>query len=619
MRRTPSFSERLGEGLILADGAIGTYLHEQGASLDRAFAEMCVSAPQVIERVHCEYADAGAEILTTNSYGANRLQLDSLGLAADLRRINIASARLARQASAGRCYVAGSIGPIGAALKPLGPVERAAAVEVFREQAETLAEGGVDCIFVETISDLEEFEAALEGVRLGCDLPIVVHKTFTEDGTTLMGELPHEVVARAKAAGATAVGANCTVGPQRMVDIIERMAEHADLPLSAMPTAGLPRLVDGTVRYHAEPQYMARYARQIAEAGATIVGGCCGSTPAHIAAMAEALRDAATPAARQQARVVRADAEIHEPTPVSQRSRVAGRLDSDFVVAVDLELPRDHELGDVVDYARSILNLGVDTFMLSDALSSRLVVHPLVMAHRLQDELDVECVLPFHTRDKNMLGIQSDLLAAHVLGIRNVFAAPSDPANLGDYPTTRTLSDVGTDGLVRILDAMNRGQDLAENSIGDPTSFVAIVAGDPGAPVDVEIERLQRAAASGAVAAMTPPQFALEQVADFTDRLRGLLPVVVGVLPLRSAEHADYLHNEIPGIRIPDQVRERMRVATSPATEGLRIAAELLGSLPGVAAGTHVMAPYRQRTRAIEALEAMGLPALTGSVGARDV
>ncbi len=608
MRRTPSFSERLDHGCILGDGAMGTYLHERGVPMDRCFAELCLTDAAAIEAVHREYVDAGAEILTTNSYGANRLQLDRQGLAEDLRRINIAAARLARQASERRCYVAGSVGPLGAALAPLGRVGREEALSVFREQVEALAEGGVDLIVIETISDLEEFEVALQAAKEACDLPVVVHKTFTEDGRTLMGELPHEVVARAMAAGATAVGANCTVGPQRMVDIIERMAERAEIPLSAMPTAGLPRLVDGKVRYHAEPAYMGRYARRIAEAGATIVGACCGSTPAHVAAMAAEL--AAVEAPRRRTSVVISEkSEMGvDPLPAPERSRLAMRLGQEFVSAVDIELPRGHDLAEALSYAKQLRDLGVDTLMLSDALRARLFVHPLVVAYRVQEDLGLECVLPYHTRDKNILGIQSDLLAAHVLGVRNLFVSLSDPANLGDYPNTRTLGDVGADGLVRILAAMNRGLDLAENTIGSPTAFVPLVGGDPNAAdLEVEAARLHLQMASGALGVITLPQFDVDTLERFCARVGSAVPVIVGVLPLRSADHADYLHNEIPGIRVPESVRARLRRSADPAREGLAMARDLMQALPGMVAGTHVVPPYRMRDRAFHALEAMGL------------
>jgi len=608
MRRTPPFSERLERGIILSDGAMGTYLHERGVPMDRCFAELCLTDGPAIEAVHREYVDAGAEILTTNSYGANRLQLDRQGLAGDLRRINIAAARLARQASEQRCYVAGSVGPLGAALAPLGRVGREEALAIFREQVEALAEGGVDFIVIETISDLEEFDAALQAAREACDLPVVIHKTFTEDGRTLMGELPHEVVARAVAADATAVGANCTVGPQRMVDIIERMAQRSEIPLSAMPTAGLPRLVDGKVRYHAEPAYMGRYARRIVEAGATIVGACCGSTPAHIAAMAAELAAVEAPARRVIVAVTEDAGTGPEPLPAPERSRFASRLGTEFIAAVDIELPRGHDLAEAMDYATRLRAMDVDTLMLSDALRARLVVHPLVVAYRLQEELGMECILPYHTRDKNVLGIQSELLAAHVLGVRNLFVSLSDPANLGDYPNTRTLSDVGAEGLVRILAAMNRGLDLAENTIGGPTAFVPLVGGDPNATdLEVEAARLSLEVASGALGVITPPQFDVDNLERFCSQLGAEVPVIAGVLPLRSADHADYLHNEVPGIRVPEGVRERLRKSGNPAEEGLAMAREFMHALPDLVAGTHVVPPYRMRDRAFDALEAMRL------------
>jgi homocysteine S-methyltransferase len=392
-----------------------------------------------------------------------------------------------------------------------------------------------------------------------------------------------------------------------MVDIIERMAERAQLPLSAMPTAGLPRLVDGKVRYHAEPSYMGRYARLIAEAGATIVAACCGSTPEHIAAMAVELRDVQVGARRATVAVTAATDVSAESTPARERSRLAGRLGREFVTAVDIELPRSHDLGETLAYGATVREMGVDTLMLSDALRARLLVHPLVLAYRLQQALGVDCILPFHTRDKNVLGIQSDLLAAHVLGVRNLFVSLSDPANLGDYPTTRTLNDVGAEGLVRILAAMNRGLDLAENTIGAPTSFVPLVEGDPHAvDSEVETQRLLVEVGAGALAVVTPPQFDLARVGSFVAALGGI-PVIIGVLPLRSAEHAEYLHNEVPGVHVPRALRVRLEGSATAGADGLAIARDSLAAMSEVTAGVHVMPPYRKRERAIEALEAMGI------------
>jgi len=294
-----------------------------------------------------------------------------------------------------------------------------------------------------------------------------------------------------------------------------------------------------------------------------------------------------------------------DTVPPRQRSRLAADLGRRFVAAVDIELPRGHDLTDLLAYARQLSDLGIETLMLSDALRARLVVHPLVVAYRLQHEIGMECVLPFHARDKNILGIQSDLLAAHVLGVANLFVSLSDPANLGDYPHTRTLGDLGADGLVRVIAAMTRGLDLAENPIGAPTAFVPLVRGDPHAPdPEAEAERLERQVESGALAVVTPPQYDMAQVAAFCERL-GPIPVLVGVLPVRSFEHAEYLNNEVPGIRVPAALRQQLRSCDDPSTSGLGSACDLLRSLPGVAAGAHVLPPYRKHERVCEALEPM--------------
>jgi len=614
MRKSPDFRTRLQQGVIVADGAMGTYLHALGVPMDRYFPEQCLLAPKLVEEIHRQYAAAGAEILGTNTYGAQRLQLRQYGLADSVRQVNVHAARLARQAGEGRAYIAGAVGPLGVAIEPLGSLSAAEAAAAFREQIEALVAGGVDLITIETISDLEEFEVALAAARAVSDLPVIVHKTFTEDGRTLMGELPHEVVARAVAGGADVVGANCTVGPQRMLDIIERMAQRSDLPLSARPTAGLPRLVDGRIDYHAEPQYMARYARRLAEAGALIVGACCGSTPEHIAAISRELDRQAVAVRRSRVVVEEVVDASREAVPARRRSELAARLGRQFLVAVDLQLPRSHDLEPTVQRARRLLQTGVDTFVLSDSLRARLHVHPTVVAQRLRAELGVDCIQAYASRDKNVLGIQSDLLAAHVLGVRNLLVAVADPANFGDYPNARTLYDIGPLGLVRVLDCMNRGLDLAGNSIGDPTCFVPLVAANPAAlDADAEIERLRARAAAGALAVVTTPVFDLEILDAFLERIDDLqIPVIVGLLPLRSAAHAEYLHNEVPGMGIPDAMRASMAAAADPGDTGHALARELLRSLPSRAAGAHIVPPYRKRDRVVEVLDALDLAAVRG-------
>lgn len=618
--RKKDFRERLSEGVILADGAMGTYLHRRGVPMDRCFPEQCLSAPDEVEAIHREYVEAGAEILQTNTYGAHSIYLERFGLAHEVRRVNIHAARLARQACDGSCYVAGTVGPLGASLRPLGNVALDDAETAFRSQISALVEGGVDLIIIETISELTEFEVALAAARAVCDLPIVINKTFTEDGRTLMGELPHEVVARAAAGGADVVGANCTVGPQRMLDIIERMGQRASLPLSAMPTAGLPRLVEGRIDYHAEPEYMAHYARLLAEAGATIVGACCGSTPKHIAAMAGALRDVRVGIRRRSVRVEAAAGEAQEPAPLASRSRLGEQLGREFVVAVDMELPRTHDLAPTVRQARELQDAEVDTLMFSDPLRARLVVHPLVVAHRLQSELGIECVQAYACRDRNVLGIQSDLLAAQVQGVRNILVSVGDPANLGDYPTAKTLTDIGPVGLMRVLDAMNRGLDLAGNSIGDPTTFVALVAGNPCShDMASEMRRLTEQVAFGAAAIVTQPLFSLDLLDSFLEAVGDLgVPVIVGLMPLRSLAHAEYLHNEVTGMEIPQPLRGRLRTATDPYREGLEIARVMLERLPRRVAGVHIVPPFQKQERVLSILESLDIGSIRGvPVGGR--
>ncbi|MFQ5742264.1 MAG: bifunctional homocysteine S-methyltransferase/methylenetetrahydrofolate reductase [Acidobacteriota bacterium] len=614
MRRTPPFLEQLERSILVCDGAMGTYLYGQGVPFGHCFPEQNLKAPDLIERIHRRYAGAGADILESNTYTANRLQLERFGLDDRVRQLNIKGCRIARQAAEGRCYIAGSVGPLGKVLQPLGPLSYEEAVDIFRQQIEALAEGGADLIMIETISDLEEMDAALEAARSACDLPIVVQKTFTEDGRTLMGELPHEVVARAEAGGAQVVGANCTVGPQRMLDIIERMAVRATVPLIAQPTAGLPRLVDGHISYFAEPDYMAYYGVKLVQAGARIVGACCGSTPEHTKAIAGALGEVELRPARASVQVVEAETREREPVPVAQRSSLARRLGHEFTITVDLALPRGHDLEATLRQAERFGSAGVDAVVLSDSVRARLCVHPVVAAYRLYRDLKLESVLVYASRDRNVLGIQSDLLGAHVLGLRNVMVSPADPANIGDYPTATTLYDVDRVGLMKILDSMNRGLDLAGNPIGEPTAFFPMALANPTAhDLDRELVRLGEQVEAGAAALVTTPQFDLQALNGFLDRVSGFgVPLIVGLLPLRSARHADFLHNEVPGMRIPEAVRERLAKVADPAVEGCRIARDLLAVLPQVVAGAHILPPYQNSERACAVLDELEISTVRG-------
>lgn len=606
--REPDFLSAVREDVLVADGAMGTYLHVRaGIPLDRCFPEQNLSDPQLVEQVHAEYVAAGAQVIRTNTYRAHRIGLREFGLEDSLRKIVIHGVRLARQASEHRAWILGTIGPIGHPLRPVGRISVAEATAAFREQAELLAEGGVDGIIVETIADLNEMRAAIEGVRAACDLPLIAQKTFTEDGVTLMGEFPGEVVQALAELGADVVGANCSLGPHGYDAILKRMALVADRPLSVFPTAGSPHREGTTIHYHARPEYVADYARRFAATGVRLIGGCCGYTPDHIRAVAGAIdawrrdRSSTTRSPRIE-RVTRIE-QSREPSELSERSALSRKMGRDLVVTVEMDIPRGHDMSTLIEGAAYLHEHGVDALNITDGARARLRLHPMVICHMIQEQVGIETLMHYACRDRNVLGMQSEILGAAALGLRNILIISGDPTAIGDYPKATSVFEVDAIGLTRIVSRLNTGRDLAGNVIGSPTSFYIAVGANPMAEnMDEEIERLRRKADAGAHCVFTQPIFELRTLERFIERVRNLhLPVALGVLPLRTARHAEFLHNEVPGIEIPKSIRARMTAAAGgeDGDEAARDAAKKAQSEAGVAIAVELVAQARELVSAI--------------------
>lgn len=601
----------LDQGIVVADGAMGTILQEQGIPFEHPYPYANVTHPDVVQDVHAAYVRAGARIVETNTYGANRLKLALSRLEDRVWEINQRGAELARRAAGDGALVAGAIGPLGKPLKPVGLVEPEAARAAFEEQAGALLAGGVDLFILETFADLEELRIAVEAVRSLSDLPIVAQKTFIEDAETLAEGLPQRVVSAVRAWGVAAVGANCTVGPQRMLQIVRGMAEAGGAVLSAMPTAGLPQLVDGAMTYDATPDYFARYGRLLAEAGAHIIGGCCGTTPAHIQALAEAVRGIAPrPRDTRRTAVLVAEPGVKaRPAVEVRRSRLAEKVGRKYIVTVELDLPRGLDLSKVFEGASSLRAKGADCIDISDGARARLRMNPMVVSHLIQDKAGIEVMMHFSCRDRNLLAIQSDLLGAHALGLRNILAITGDPAQIGDYPTATSVFDVDSIGLVRILRQMNEGVDLAGNTIKEPTGFFIAVAFNPLATDrKKELDRLRQKVDEGAQLIYTQPIFelsVLEFAVGEAERLR--TPLLVGILPPRNSRHAEFLHNEVPGILIPDAIRRRL--AALPEEEarrfGIEAAQAFLREARPMTAGVYLMPPFGSHVVAEEVLKAL--------------
>ncbi len=620
------FRERLAQGVLVADGALGTMLALRGVPAPYELANL--THPEIVRALHREYYEAGARLIETNTYYANRVRLlnlpergselppaysllEQFGSPETLvARINSAGARLAREAVGADALVFGAVGPVGKPLEPLGDMRLEEAEHAFEEQMRALIEGGVDGFILETFIDPRELQLAISVARrLAPDSPIIASKGFVEDGETLMDGLPERFAEQIQTLDVDAIGGNCIVGPQRMLDIVRMMAGATELPISTMPTPGLPQLVRGQVVYDIHPDYFGKYAARLVEAGASIVGGCCGTTPDHTRAIAQQVRHLKTKRATTISPVRTRERKPQEELPTAEPSSIAGLLGKERIITVELDLPRGLKIQKVIEGARLLKQHGVHMIDISDGARARLRMNVIATSHIVQRDAGIEVMMHFACRDRNLLAIQSDLLGAHALGIRNVLAITGDPAQIGDYPTATSVFDVDAVGLVRILRRFNEGRDLAGNSIGVYANFTIAAAYNPLAPdQDAEDDRLRRKIDEGAHLIYTQPLFEMtlvERTAELLTKLR--TPWFVGVLPLRSARHAEFMHNEVPGISIPEPILQRM--ADAPEDEalqvGLEIAQAFVREADPYAQGLYLMPPAGSAQIALRVLEAL--------------
>jgi methionine synthase / methylenetetrahydrofolate reductase(NADPH) len=617
--------DRLAAGPILADGAIGTMLYEAGASLDESFDALNLTRPDLVLGVHRAYLEAGADLIEANSFGANRFKLEAFGLAGRVREINRKAVRLAREAReiAGRpALVAGSVGPTGRTVAPFGMVEPEAIRAAFREQIEALLEGGVDLLVLETMGSLDEMTEAVAAAREACDVPIVASMTFAEDGRTIAGSTPEEVAIHLRRLGVAAIGANCSVGPQRLLPVAGRMARllaeegEEGLAVSCMPNAGWPSHVAGRVIYPSSPEYFAAFARSAVEAGVRIVGGCCGTTPQHTAAMRAALdtweanRNGNGSGPRPASRASRpASPPQLDLQPAEGPTRLREKLErGEFVVSVEIDPPKGLNPTKALDGARLLKEAGVEFINVADSPMARVRMSALTLCYLIQHQVGVETILHFTTRDRSLMGLQSELLGAHAVGVRNIIALTGDPPSLGDYPDSSAVYDVDSIGLIRILDRLNHGADSAGASIGRPAAFTIACAVDPTRDdLAHEAERLRAKLEAGAHLVMTQPIYDPASWTRFlgvfgAERLP--VPVLAGILPLQSSKHAEFLHNEVPGITLSNEARERMRRAGADGRrEGVKMAQELLQALRPLVQGVYLMPSFGRYEVAAEVLE----------------
>jgi methionine synthase / methylenetetrahydrofolate reductase(NADPH) len=613
--------DRLAAGPLLADGAMGTMLHVRGASFGECFDALNLSRPAVVAEIHHAYIQAGAQLIVTNTFGANRYKLAGHGLAERVAEVNAAAAGLARRVVAGAfkdVLVAGSVGPLGVRLAPFGRVRPEQAQAAFAEQIAALAAGGVDLLLIETMSDLHEVAAAVRAARAVSQAPVAACLTFTRDDHTLLGDTPQHAAAELARLGADIIGINCSGGPAqvlRLLGVFRQAAPGARLMLK--PNAGWPEHVDGRIMYPATPDYFAEYALAFVEAGASVVGGCCGTTPGHIAAMRRAL-DA--PPELRPARLalagVREGSEEALPAEAAAggSTGLAQKLQAgQFVVGVEMDPPRGFSPHKLLAGAQLLAEAGADVINVADSPMARMRMSAWAAAHLVQRELKLEAVLHFPTRGRNLLRVQGDLLAAHALGVRNVFVVMGDPTSVGDYPNAMDNFDLVPSGLIKLIkQGFNAGVDHAGAGIGQPTSFfvgcaVNLAATDAGK----EIRTLRRKIEAGADFALTQPVFdaapAREFIRRYEDSFGPLrLPLLAGVLPLYNARHAAFLHNEVPGILIPEALQQRLsRAGEAAPTEGVRLARELLAELRGLVQGAYLMPPFGRYDMAAEVLDGL--------------
>ena len=608
------------EAVVVCDGAMGTMLYAKGVFINQCYDELNLRAPDLVREVHQAYVAAGAEVVETNSFGANRLKLTPFGLQDDVAAINRSAARLARDAAGDDRLVAGALGPLGVRLEPYGPTSLGEAQACFAEQMLALREGGVDCFVLETFGDIDEMAQAIAAARsVDASVPVIAQMTIGVDGVTPYGATPEDTARALEALGADVLGLNCSVGPQIILEAIEKMAPVTSRKLSAMPNAGMPREVGGRRMYMASPEYMGTYARHLIQGGAKVIGGCCGTTPDHIRAMVEGIRPlvprlgkaqtAGRPAKPVPARATPPDAGavqvVHRatgvaPVPFAERSRFAAKLArAAFVTSVEIVPPRGVDASRMLTDVASLKMAGVDAVNVPDGPRAQSRMGAMLCSVLIEQQVGIETVCHYACRDRNLLGMLSDLLGAAAIGLRNILLITGDPPKMGPYPDATAVFDIDAIGLTNLVRNLNRGLDPGGNAIGAPTRYAIGVGVNPAA-VDPALERRRYAykVEAGAEYAITQPVFDVRQLERFLREIEDTrIPVIAGIWPLVSVRNAEFLANEVPGVVVPDSVITRMRRANEQSkehavNEGIAIGREMFEQVRGSVQGVQVSAPF---------------------------
>lgn len=600
------------------DGAMGTRLYDKGVYINRSYDELNLTSPDLVREVHEEYINAGADIIETNSFGATRHHLQSYGLGSKLHDINVAAVRLAREAAGERAFVAGAIGPPGLRIEPYGPTSFDEAKEMYKEQVAALLDGGVDLFILETFSDLSVIEQAIRAVKELCDLPIVAQMTIQADLKTTFGTSPEAFTRKLDALGADVIGLNCGMGPTHVLNALEVMRPVTGKPLSAQPNAGLPRDVQGRQFYMGSPEYMAEFSRRLVQVGAKFVGGCCGTTPTHIKLIAEGIRSisprqTATAFVNAPVTVAELKPEDVDVVPAEERSNWAAKIArGEFVTSVEVLPPKGCDAEKTLDSIRLLKDAGVDGVNIPDGPRAQTRMSAQATAVLVEREIGIEAVLHYCCRDRNLLGMMSDLLGAAALGLHNLLIITGDPPKMGPYPDATAVFDIDSIGLTNMANKLNHGLDLGNNPIGKPTAFSIGVGVNPGAVnMEEEIKRFEWKVEAGAEYAITQPVFDTAQLKRFLASIEHVrIPIVAGIWPLISYRNAEFMHNEVPGVEVTQEILERMRVASDKGKEeareeGIRIARESMLEVRDVIQGVQVSAPFGNVKYALQVFDVL--------------
>ena len=606
------FLQYLEDNIVLFDGGMGTEIYDRGYFINKCYDAVTLESPDLIKKIHTEYIEAGADVIETNAFGANRDKLQKYGYAENTEKINRQGVEVAQEAAEDEAWIAGAVGPMRDRLAPIGDIAQEESRDIFRQQIGSLIEAGVDLIILETFNDLDELFIPLQVAKeIQNDIPVIAQMTLTRGGKSIYGHTPEIIANKLSESAADVIGLNCTVGPRKMLSAVEKMVGLTDKPISVMPNAGLPQKVDGRNIYMSSPEYIAEYSRRFVRVGAKVIGGCCGTNPEHIREISKFIKSI-SPRKKEPASKKKEKEEIQvEPIPMEKKSKFAHKIaNGKFVKSVELVPPSGTDITQAEKTAKVLKKHDIDTVNIPDGPRAMTKMGATYLAKIFIDEVGIEPILHYTARDKNMLGIISDLLGIQAIGIKNMLLITGDPPKMGDYPDATAVFDIDSIGLISIADKMNHGIDMGGNSIGKPTEYF-IGAGVNPAPVNMEeeMEHFERKVEAGAEYAITQPIFDVDKFKDFLDRIDHLdIPIIAGVWPLVSTKNAEFMNNELPEVTVSEKIMEKMK-ATSSKEEarqtGIKIAQETIMEIKDFIAGVEVSMPFGKVEYPLKVLEVL--------------